>query len=374
MQEKKKRISSLILTGTALSGMASTAATTASANFNDFLKNFKDGTSRGIDILRSGTYKELDMLKNGVSQGFDIARTGVSKLKTLAVEHPVAMSIAVLEVTGICLARYVYEKIYLLNKNSVKKISKKFQIQKLETFTIRSAKELKDKIKKTKNKDSYEIIDFLFEKLSQTGIKNLETLFNEIGTYPESFVLKDRRTFGSFSANLAKFLNKLDSTSTKGLALLLKNNYNEAIVNLIYINSADFQKGFKQLLKNIEGKETAIALSSLINNFNDKVVDGFAVLLIFIYDDMGAMEGFLHLLKNIKDNIKAAKGLASMCERLSNHPDRVGKYVNFFKFCSNKDVAKKVVWLLKNTETKSISSELDELIKNENSMILKVGC
>lgn len=50
MGERKKKLSGLILTSSALAGVASTAATTTSAGVIDFLKS---GALRGLNIVKN---------------------------------------------------------------------------------------------------------------------------------------------------------------------------------------------------------------------------------------------------------------------------------------------------------------------------------
>ena len=53
MRERKKKLSGLILTGSALAGMVSAATTTTSARLDDFLKGVKSAVSRGLNTVKN---------------------------------------------------------------------------------------------------------------------------------------------------------------------------------------------------------------------------------------------------------------------------------------------------------------------------------
>ena len=63
MGERKKKLSGLILTSSALAGMVSTAAMTkASADFSSFFKDFKGVASRGLGVFKTGFSKLRDVV------------------------------------------------------------------------------------------------------------------------------------------------------------------------------------------------------------------------------------------------------------------------------------------------------------------------
>lgn len=79
MENKKRKLSGLILTGSALAGMANTAATTTGTGFGDFLKNrvsnFKDITTNLGNKLRhtATSAKFIDFLNSKIDKTKDVA-------------------------------------------------------------------------------------------------------------------------------------------------------------------------------------------------------------------------------------------------------------------------------------------------------------
>ena len=89
MENKKRKLGGLILTGSALAGFASNAATTTGAGFSDFLKNkvsnFKDITTNfGNKLSHTATSAKLiDFLNSKIDETKDVATRVGSTLKNV---------------------------------------------------------------------------------------------------------------------------------------------------------------------------------------------------------------------------------------------------------------------------------------------------
>ena len=156
MQDKKKKLSGLILTGSAIASMVGSAANTASADFDDFLENLKDGVSQGVDVVKTS----VNMLG--------------SNLKNFIIEHP-KLSLAMLGVTALaCVAGGVYQGV-----NYIRKINKKVGDLKKEILNLNS--DIKDKEIEIYKSN----VERLFTKLSRYKVHKLDYFFTKMKESPD---------------------------------------------------------------------------------------------------------------------------------------------------------------------------------------------
>ena len=297
MQDKKKKLSGLILTGSAIASMVGSAANTASADFDDFLENLKDGVSQGVDVVKTS----VNMLG--------------SNLKKIIIEHP-KLSLAMLGVTALA---SVYQGV-----SYIRKINKKVEDLKKEMLNLNS--DVKDKEIEIYKSN----IERLFTKLSRYKVHKFDYFFTKMKESPDckaqfiDLIKKGEEVVDRFVSLIECW--KFSEKSAESLVLFLESD-KEGIFTKV-LKSHYFDKGTTSgLAVLLRHKGFGIySLSKLFkllenNNLGESIVDEFAILLGSWHFDESAANGFVLLLENCysEQKIKGLKLLLRNCDKKSTN-------------------------------------------------------
>lgn len=363
MENKKRKLSGLILTSSALAGMASTAATSTSAGFMGFLKSGFDKV-KNIDTgskLKNVVVK-LRVVAAAVNVTIVSTISGLYSLAKRAANRPskiiVQDRIDKLKYLGkkylgnACLAREKFEEnLKSIAKNELVFKNFKWQLnekneEKQEKLTILlSRKHFEEQtIKKYENKKLLEKLTQLFEQLSKEEVEAISENPNCITSLIENFELeKILKIIKSEDFKAEKFFEFFDEFFKEKEDFEIFNNW---------LESKNFN--LNKLVDNVIIEGLAFDVS-LLKSFIKEIVSD---------DDGYALKNFLDFLSKISEHGATSQFffLLILCG------EKIENLANLFKNEKFKDFVEKFVDLLVNNNTK----EFVEKFKKEDFNAQKV--
>lgn len=367
MENKKRKLSGLILTSSALAGMASTAATSTSAGFMKFLKSGFDKV-KNIDTgskLKNVVVK-LRVVAAAVNVSIVSTISGLYSLAKRAANRP--SKIMSKEVQDI-IAKYLGEKKYLKNdclaqikfKANLESIAKNelvfknFKLQLNEkneeklTFLLSGKYFEEQTIKKYENKNLSEKLTQLLKKLSKEEVEAISKNPNCITSLIENFELeKILKIIKSEDFKAEKFFEFFDEFFKEKEDFEIFNNWLESK----NFNSTILNK----LVDNVIIENLNSYTFSLLKSFIKKIVSD---------DDGYALKNFLDFLSKISEHgvtLQFFHLLIRCAEKIKN-------LANLFKNEKFKDFVEKFVDLLVNLRTKELAEEFKKEDFNAQKVI-----
>ena len=367
MENKKRKLSGLILTSSALAGMASTAATSTSAGFMGFLKSGFDKV-KNIDTgskLKNVVVK-LRVVAAAVNVSIVSTISGLYSLAKRAANRPskimskeVQYRIDKLKYLGkkylgnACLAQIKFkENLESIAKNELVFKNFKWQLnekneEKQEKLTILlSRKHFEEQtIKKYENKKLLEKLTQLFEQLSKEEVEAISENPNCITSLIENFELE----------KILKIIKSEDFKAEKFFKFFDKFFKEEEDFEIFknWLESKNFN--LNKLVDNVIIEGLAFDVS-LLKSFIKEIVSD---------DDGYALKNFLDFLSKISEHEATSQFflLLILCE---------GKIENLAKLFKNekfKDFVEKFVDLLVNLRTKELAEEFKKEDFNAQKVI-----
>ena len=322
MDEKKKKLSGLILTGFALAGIASTAAADKiSADFSSFFKDFKGVASRGLGVFK----------------------TGFSKLRDVVVRYPKLSAILLGASALVSVGYYNYYNYKKTTAEHYKKTTAELEVLKQDILNP----------EKNQSKEKREGLVKFFNKLSTHEVHCLYSFYSKIKDNLEAktkfihLITADEEVADKLILLLDNF--NFNKKSAQGLVSFLECDKENCFINLL--KSKDFVKdavrGLAYLLEESEGLGS-LSLSTFVNLFKDNekgemVADELAVLLRDDFFNKNTAKGLVLLLGRHLEDEKEIKQLLRYC--YDKNATGFAKLLGSYEF--NYNAAEKLIMMFK---------------------------
>ena len=369
MENKKRKLSGLILTGSALAGFANNAATTTSAGFSDFLKNkvsnFKDvttnfGNKLSHTVTRTSA-KLIDFLNSKIDKNKDVITRVGGTLNNIVTKSITSVSLDKAALSGGSAREPVLTKYSVDGKHN--KYNNFNETTNGESKHENNLNSTNTKGKQLNEKLNY-YTDSIKERSASKSISNIDVLIKNNDEFDKTMekrllrIIRDdlsEEEAGIFS----KFLANLRQNGIKIFSKLIKKS--EKVTDSIWNLIGDCDKSaenFGLLINEVNGSENSLKkLKEIIENTSciehdnregEKISENtLAILLKQKSFDQTAAKKFSILFNSEKFDIEYmyyfAKLINELCTDLSIDA-RDTKANNFVTLMKSKNFEKKNIF------------------------------